>query len=396
MHTSTYTILDNTLPEWRDWKWQLKNRLRSADDISAYFPKFPENEKTEYREYLKKFRISITPYYLSLIARDNNGNPLPGDPLWMQVSRASCDPSSANGYDGIHLNWETPGEFPTQILHHKYPGRAILRIIDRCASYCNYCYLTKRVLDKSNSAAATGFSEIWKQTLGYIEKSGINDVLISGGEPFLMSDERLMKVISGLRAIPSVRTIRVNTRILSFIPFRIGYDTAVMLRDGKVTAIEIHAAHPREITPEFDEALGHFDRTGYRPLILWRAPILHGVNDSVETLKELFLKLYERRIVPYYIFHFAPYSLGRHSLGTSVRRGAELLSDLRRIIPGPAFPRYTLFHPGGKQDIPLDPKGSPEFQYISDDEGRPWVSFRNWKGEWVRYPDIADEGQNEI
>jgi lysine 2,3-aminomutase len=155
-----------------------------------------------------------------------------------------------------------------------------------------------------------------------------------------------------------------------------------------VTALEIHVAHPRELTPEFDAALRLLDEGGLRPLVLWRAPLLAGINDDRETLRTLLVSLYERRITPYYLFHFAPHALGRTARGVGVAEGAALLRSLRREVPGPAFPRYALFHVGGKHDIPLDPGGSPEFRYERDEQGRPVVRFLNWRREWVTYPDV--------
>ena len=114
-------------------------------------------------------------------------------------------------------------------------------------------------------------------------------------------------------------------------------------------------------------------------------------NDSENVLKELLVKLYQRRITPYYLFHFAPYALGRTAHGISIRRGAELLSRIRRQIPGPAFPQYALFHIAGKHDIPLDPGGTPNFIYGRDDKNRPIVRFKNWKNDWVTYADVEDE-----
>lgn len=133
---------------WTDWKWQAKNRLTNNSNISDFFPNISNSEKALFSEYSQKFNLSLTPYILSLIEIDGNLNPLVGDPIWNQfrwlpLDRLICE----DGYDGVTKNWELKKEMPTNILHHKYPDRVILRITNSCIGYCNYCYLTDRTLD---------------------------------------------------------------------------------------------------------------------------------------------------------------------------------------------------------------------------------------------------------
>ena len=377
-------------PEWFDWRWQLKNRV-VAGNLQAQFPGLDAEALAQARSYDEDFQFALTPYVAALIERDVDGSPLPTDPIWLQHRFYESDPvASAADYDRETLNWEVEDELPTHFLHHKYPDKAALRIVDTCLTYCNYCYLAKRVLDRHSTTHSPRGSEAWSATLQYLRQNQkITDVLISGGEPLLMPTARLRKVFQDLRSIPSIRTLRLNTRAFSHLPFRVDDEVASLFKEFRLTALEVHVVHPREITADFDAALDRLDRSGNRPLVLWRAPLLRGINDTAETLEHLLRKLYERRIVPYRLFHYAPFSPARSLMATRVRAGVELLLHLRRRIPGIAFPAYTLFHPTGKHDVPLELEGTPEFHYCSNNGAAPRVEFKNWRGDWVTYPDVA-------
>lgn len=378
--------------DWNDWKWQLRNRLDNNSDIKRFFPDLPKKEVEVFHRYIDRYNIAVTPYTLSLVELDALGNPVENDPIWNQF-RFYCESEMTgfSDYDGLNENWEEPGEMPTPILHHKYPGRAIIRVINTCFGHCNYCYLTARVIDRTRSPQKIEKAKEWEASLQYLKDNpSITDILLSGGDPLMLSNSRLDSILSQLRQIPSVETIRMNTRVLTFNPFRLDGELVSLLSRHAVTALEVHISHPAEITDQFDRQLALLDSGNKRPLILWRAPLLRTINDSKEILKDLFLKLYKRRIRPYYLFHYAPFTLGRSTYGLSVKTGSKLLGSIRREIPGPAFPRYTLFHIGGKHDIPLEPGGTPEFIYATDEKGKPVIHFKNWMNEWVTYPDIED------
>lgn len=376
--------------EWTDWKWQMRNRLDHNSNIKDYFPNISTEEQAHFEAYIKDYHIAISPYMLSLIELDENGNPKKDDPIWNQFRYIKQDELQLEGEELQNENWEDPSELPTRILHHKYPDKAIFRLVDHCFSYCNYCYLSQRIISKESSETTTSFSSEWEKSLAYLrENPQIHDILLSGGDPFQLSNERLEKIFYDLSQIKSIKSMRINTRMLSFNPYRLDKELVLILKKYKLTAFEVHISHPKEITEVFDEKLALFDECGYMPLILWRAPLLSSVNDSVEVLEELFLKLYRRRIRPYYLFHYAPFTIGRSVYGISVKEGVKLLQNLRRRIPGPAFPQYTLFHLHGKQDIPLEMEGTESFKYTHDERGKPIIKFKNWKGDWVEYPDIA-------
>jgi len=370
--------------DWRDWRWQQQHQLYNQSGAEAYFPNLTGTALSEFGEVGGCAQWGMTPHLLSMVAVDRKGNPDPLDPVWLQVKPLRQAVAASAG-------WEAPGELANPVLHQKYPDRAILRVSNQCFSYCNYCYLPHRTLNPKTKHEFACTPRAWQAALRRLrEKPAIRDVLLSGGEPLMLPDPAIASMLADLRRIPSLRAIRLNTRALTFNPFRITPGLAKAFKTHKLTVLEIQTNHPREITPEFDQALARLEAGGHRPLIVNRAPLLAGVNDSYEVLEELCLKLYERRIHFYYLFHCAPGSPGRAARGTSIRQGVRILSRLRRRIPGPAFPRYTLFHPGGKQDIPLEASGTPEFRYEQDRRGRPIVRFRNWKNRWVTYPDIPE------
>ncbi len=377
--------------KWADWKWQLQNRIDSNADIKSFFPNMEEQMVSAFISYVKKYHFAITPYTLSLIQLDKQQNPMPEDPIWNQFRILMQDELQLDGQAAEFENWENSAEFPTKILQHKYPDKAIIRITNTCFSYCNYCYLTLRIINKSTSRKRNGNTQSWDESLDYLHNNPqIQDVLLSGGEPLLLDNDRLEKIFSSLKKIDSIKSIRLNTRVFTFNPYRFDKELIQIFKKYKLTALEVHISHPNEITEEVDERLALFDEVGYRPLILWRAPLLGNVNNSEETLKQLFLKLYRRRILPYYIFHYAPSTLGRAKYGLSVKSGVKLLQKLRRTIPGPAFPRYTLFHMDGKVDIPLTLNGADDFRYEIDSSDRPIIKLKNWKNKWVTYNDVEE------
>lgn len=373
---------------WRDWKWQQKNSI-TAKNFTSFFPNLNTQEIESLQKYDKQFKFSFTPYLLNLIDLDENGNPCPNDPIWMQIRYSEMEATDGySDYDGKTINWEIPSEFPSEIMQYKYPDRAIIRLTNSCLGYCNYCYLAMRTLDKKIQKHQETMEKNWDATLSFLRSNPqIRDLLISGGDPLLLSNSRLRQIFSDLRSIKSIKTLRLNTRALTHNPFRFDTELISLFQEYRINVLEVHFAHPREITADVDYVLDQLDKINSRPLLLWRSPLLKDINNVPDVMEDLLVKLYERTIVPYYVFHYAPFAPGRHSLSTSVREGIQLLLKIRRKIPGPAFPIYCLYHPTGKQDIPLEPEGTPRFKYVLNEQGKPIIEYRNWKGEWVSYDD---------
>lgn len=382
-----YKNVSNEL--WENWQWQMQNSLNHYGDIRVVFPNLPEEELNLFKQYTKKYKFRMTPYLLSLIELDEQGNPMKNDPIWNQFCYLH-EENNQDSYedDDADENWENSAEMPTRILQHKYPDRAIVRITSTCFGHCNYCYLTSRVLDLKTTKAKASTSDEWEKSLIYLRQNPqIRDVLISGGDPLILSNERIEKLLKDLRDIPSIQTIRLNTRVFTFNPYRFDEALVRIFKTYDLTALEIHMCHSNELTNVVDERLELMDKVGHRPLILWRAPLLSGINSTEEALETLFVNLYRRRITPYYLFHYAPFTLGRKKQGVSLREGSKMMRSLRRHVPGPAFPTFTLFHIEGKHDVPLDEEGTLTFRY-EEESGKKIAKFRNWKGNDVSYPDV--------
>jgi len=380
---------------WEDWKWQQKNSLRSASDVRKYFPNFPEDELAQIAEYDKSRRWGITPYTLSLMEKDELGNPNPNDPIVKQTFpirgfRIDYSPESYDGSENV--NWELPEELPNPMIQHKYGNKAILRSPNFCLGYCGFCFEVERIEDKK-STKRTERKNLWEDTLQYIrDNPEIQEVIFSGGDPLLVSNRNLERRLIDVCEISSVRAIRFHSRALSFNPFRFDDDLINIFRTYSVDCLGIHICHPNELSEDAIDTLERFNERRYGGLIkIGQIPLLKGINDDREVLKELFMGMYESGIKPYYLFHALPWSPASDQYRTSVRRGVELINGLKRDISNVAMPEYVIVHHKGKHTIPLEINGTPEFQYTQNDQGHPIVRFKNWRGNWETYLDSRDE-----
>ena len=209
--------------EWTDWKWQQKNAVRSVDQLLQVFPGIPQNISEAIRRNTKTRRLQITPYYLRLIRRTPDGlAPLADDPLWRQVVPYwEIEGDTAYEYDGQTENWEMPEEMVTPIAQHKYDNRVIIRLANVCHAYCQFCYEALRTLEK-HSFKPTFQQEHWDATIDYLRRhEEIEEVILSGGEPLMHTDEQFEHVLADLRNLGRQIAIRIHTRALTFNPFRI-------------------------------------------------------------------------------------------------------------------------------------------------------------------------------
>ncbi len=302
-----------------------------------------------------------------------------------------------DAYNGID-NWESPAEFPTSNLHHKYTNRALVRFRN-CFGYCNFCFEALGTLEKNPAKEKLFISQDWEKSLQYLrDRLEIEEVVLSGGEPLLNSDIKLEKILGDISALQTpdgrqkIRFKRIHTRVTTFNPYRLTSELAKMLAEYRVNEIALNVAHPLEITSDFEEAVGRIRENGgrYTPLIVAHTPLLEGVNDNVEILWELFSRLYENNIKPYYLLHTMPHTPYADRQRISVRDGVRLIKTLKRHKSNIALPEYVIVHYDGKQTVPLEINGTPEFQYMQDKKGNQIVRFLNWKGKWVEYPDVKD------
>jgi lysine 2,3-aminomutase len=266
---------------------------------------------------------------------------------------------------------------PVPGLVHRYPDRVLFLVTDRCASYCRYCTRSRLV----SNAAGYDFHPEYDKQIAYIrEHHEIRDVLLSGGDPLLLSDDKLESLLKQLRAIPHVEFLRIGTRIPIFLPQRITPELCAMLKKYHPLFMSVHSNHPRELTTEVREALGRLADAGI-PLGN-QSVLLRHVNDDAAVLRALFQKLLMCRVRPYYLYQCDLISGSAH-LRTSVRRGLELMDQLRGHTTGYAVPQYVIDAPGGGGKVPINPG-----YVLSHNNDR--VVIRNFEGKVFEYPEAID------
>ncbi len=265
--------------EWNDWKWQLKHRVTTVEQLEKFLPTLTPTERAGAILCRTKLAMAITPHFFNLIDPEDENCPI----RWQMIPRleetntASWEMSDPCGEDA---------HSPVPGLVHRYPDRVLFLVTDRCAAYCRYCTRSRLV----SNASGYDFHPEFDRQIDYIATHPeIRDVLLSGGDPLLFSDEKLEYLLTRLRAIKHIEFLRIGTRIPLFLPQRITPELCAMLRQFHPLFISIHANHPRELTTEVRDALGRLADAGI-PLGN-QSVILKGVNDSVEVQEALVHKL---------------------------------------------------------------------------------------------------------
>lgn len=362
MERKIFTDVSNEL--WNDWKWQVKNRITTVEELKKYIP-LTESEEEGVKECLKTLRMSITPYYLSLIDPTNANDPIRKQAIpvasELKVSEADLD-------DPLHED----GDSPVPGLTHRYPDRALLLITDQCAMYCRHC--TRRRFAGQNDGAQP--VDRIDKAIEYIRNTPvIRDVLLSGGDALLMSDERLEYIISKLREIPHVEIIRIGSRTPVVMPQRITDDLVNMLKKYHPVWLNTHFNHPNEITKESIEACKKMADAGI-PLGN-QSVLLRGVNDCMHVMKKLVNDLVKIRVRPYYIYQ-CDLSNGIEHFRTPVSKGIEIIEGLRGHTSGYCVPTFVVDAPGGGGKTPVMPN-----YVISQSYDK--VILRNFEGVITTY-----------
>ena len=356
--------------DWNDWHWQLKHRVSNAEQLQRLMPTLTPEEYAGARLANHKLALGITPYFFNLIDPSDENCPI----RWQVVPRieethtATWEMSDPCGEDS---------HSPVPGLVHRYPDRVLFLVTDRCAAYCRYCTRSRLV----SNASGYDFHPEFERQIEYIRNTpSVRDVLLSGGDPLLFSDEKLENLLSRLRAIPHVEFLRIGTRIPIFLPQRITPALCEMLRQYHPLFISIHSNHPRELTTEVRDALGRLADAGI-PLGN-QSVLLRHVNDDATIMKAHVQKLLMCRVKPYYIYQCDLISGSAH-LRTSVRKGLEIMDQLRGHTTGYAVPQYVIDAPGGGGKVPVNPE-----YVLSRNADR--VVIRNYEGKIFEYPEGAD------
>lgn len=341
MNTPNGLFSDIPASLWNDWTWQAKNSITNLTQLKKYINLSAEEER-DIEECLKTFRMAITPYYLSLIDLND-----PEDPI-----RKQTIPSAAELYfapeesaDSLHEDTDSP----VKGLTHRYPDRVLFLITDRCASYCRHC-TRRRFVGQTDNAMP---KEQIDACIDYIRQHPeVRDVLVSGGDVFMQSDETLEYIISSLRAIEHVEVIRLGTRMPVVMPQRITQELCDMLKKYHPIWVNVHFNHPNEITPESAAACARLADAGI-PLGN-QSVLLAGVNDCVHVMRKLVNDLVKIRVRPYYIY-VCDLSLGLSHFRTPVSKGIEIIEGLRGHTSGYCVPTFVVDAPGGGGKVPVMP-----------------------------------------
>lgn len=351
--------------QWRDYRWQLRNRLTTPEQLRKYLELTPE-EEAGCRHAGNKLAMAITPYFFNLI--DPND---PNDPVRKQVVPRGDEmftaPEEMLDPVGEEHAMGVPG------LVHRYPDRVLFLVTNVCAAYCRYCTRSRLV----SNAQGYDFHPNIENCLNYIkEHPEVRDVLLSGGDPLLLSDQKLDYLLDRLRRIPHVEFIRIGSRIPVFLPQRITPAlTEIFRRHGPIW-MSIHVNHPNECTQELYEATERLSMAGV-PLGN-QSVLLKDVNDNLPTMKSLIHRLLMMRVRPYYLYQCDLITGSRH-FRADVRKGIEIIKGLRGHTTGYSVPQFVIDAPGGGGKVPINPD---YVQEINDDE----IVLRNFSGQEYRYP----------
>ncbi|MCA1746689.1 MAG: lysine 2,3-aminomutase, partial [Bacteroidales bacterium] len=355
------------ISSWRDWKWQLKHSIKSLDQFERLTGiKFEEDELEGLTETFNKFPLSITPYYLSLIDPKNFRN----DPVFRQsfggveelitISSELKDPLSEDH------------DSPVEGITHRYPDRVLFHVSNICSMYCRHCTRKRKVGDVDFVPS----KDQLRKGIEYIRKTPqVRDVLLSGGDPFMLPDQMIDWLLSEISSIKHVEVIRIGTRMPVVLPYRITDELIAILKKYQPLWINTHFNHPKEITTSSKEAVAKLADGGF-PLGN-QSVLLADVNDCPRIMKSLLHKLVQNRVRPYYLYQ-CDLAEGLSHFRTPIGKGIEIMESLVGHTSGFARPTYVIDAPGGGGKIPVMPN-----YIISWSTNR--VVLRNYEGVITTY-----------
>ena len=353
-------LFKNVTPEqWNDWHWQVRNRITTVEQLKKVI-NLTDGEEKAIEESLALLRMAITPYYASLMDPDDPNCPIRKQavPTSLELHRGEADME-----DPLHEDTDSPVE----CLTYRYPDRVLLLVTDQCSMYCRHC-TRRRFAGQTDNAVP---SDRIDKAIEYIKNTPrVRDVLISGGDALVISDDRLEYVLKSLREIPHVEVIRIGSRTPVVMPQRITRQLVDMIKKYHPVWLNTHFNHPKEVTPASMEACRMLADAGV-PLGN-QTVLLRGINDCVHVMKRLMHLLVKMRVRPYYIYQ-CDLSLGIEHFRTKVSKGIEIIEGLRGHTSGFAVPTFAVDAPGGGGKIPI----MPQYLISMSDER---VVMRNYEG----------------
>ncbi|MBB6098455.1 lysine 2,3-aminomutase [Deinobacterium chartae] len=353
---------------WYDWKWQLKNRINSVEELEQVIRLTESERRGASAEGI--FRLDITPYFASLMDPED-----PTCPVRRQVipTEEELQPFTSMMEDSLAEDKHSP----VPGLVHRYPDRVLMLVTTQCASYCRYCTRSRIVGDPTE----TFRPDEYRMQLDYLRKNTqVRDVLLSGGDPLTLAPKVLAGLLAELRKIEHIEIVRIGTRVPVFMPMRVTQELCDVLAEHHPLWMNIHVNHPKEITPEVAEACDRLTRAGI-PLGN-QAVLLRGVNDHPVIMQKLMRELVKIRVRPYYIYQ-CDLVHGAGHLRTTVAKGLEIMESLRGHTSGYSVPTYVVDAPGGGGKIPV----APNYVLAQSPEK---VILRNFEGYIAAYSEPTD------
>ena len=326
---------------WNDWRWQMQNRITTAEQLEALMP-LTARERDGFRAAKNRLAFAVTPHFFNLIDREN-----PDCPIRRQIVPVAEENIFSEGETDDPVGEEKSSPVPG--LVHRYPDRVLLLSTDRCACYCRYCTRSRLV----SNARGYDFHPHLDAGLRYIaEHREIRDVLVSGGDFFLLSDEKIDALLSRLRAIPHVEFLRIGSRVPVFLPQRVTPALCEILKRHGPIWLSLHINHPNECTRELAEAA---ERLAFAGVVLGnQSVLLRGINDDETVMRSLVHRLLMMRVRPYYLYACDKINGSAH-FRVPVMRGIEIIRSLRGRTSGYAIPQFVIDAPGGGGKIPVNP-----------------------------------------
>ncbi|WP_419662137.1 KamA1: L-lysine 2,3-aminomutase [Desulfosarcina variabilis str. Montpellier] len=353
---------------WNDWRWQTSNRIRNLEQLEKMIM-LSDAERAAFTHLGRTLPLGITPYYMSLVAPDNPEQPVRRTVI-PTIYETVCSIGEADDPLGEDRMSPVPG------LVHRYPDRVLLLLSDFCSTYCRYCTRSRMV----GHGAIHPSRKRLEKAFSYIAQTpAVRDVLLSGGDPLMLGEEKLSWILSRLRQIPHVEIVRIGTKVPAVLPQRITGSLVRTLRKYHPLWMSLHFTHPDECTPEAYRACTMLADAGI-PLGS-QTVLLRGINDTVDTMRDLVHNLLKMRVRPYYLYQCDPITGSSH-FRTTIETGLSIIRGLRGFTSGYALPTYVIDAPGGGGKIPLMP------DYIVGREQDALV-LKNYENKQYRYPETS-------
>ncbi|MDA9591990.1 KamA family radical SAM protein [bacterium] len=351
--------------DWNSWKWQLKNRITKLEQLEQYMQLTAE-ERAGCLFAKDKLAMAITPYFFNLIDPED-----PNCPVRRQVIPRSGEMQTAPEEMLDPVGEENTK--PVDGIVHRYPDRVLFLVTDRCAAYCRYCTRSRLV----SNAQDYNFHPEFESGLEYIRNhSEIRDVLLSGGDPLLLSDRKIDYLLSELNKIPHVEFVRIGSRIPVFLPQRVTPELCEIFKKHGPVWMSIHVNHPNECTHALRDACEQLTYAGVP--IGNQSVLLRDVNDNPKVMQSLIHRLLMMRVRPYYLYQ-CDLITGSAHLRADPRKGIEIIRSLRGHTTGYSIPQFVIDAPGGGGKIPINPDYVKE---ITNDA----IVMRNFNGDEYSYP----------